>query len=64
MNNRERTYAVMNYQACDRLQIIHFGYWRGLLHRWMLEGHINRAEERGWEDRQCRRHSCFQAVGI
>jgi hypothetical protein len=50
MNNRTRAMAVLNYEPYDRLPIVHFGYWRELLARWALEGHISNDESEGWED--------------
>jgi uroporphyrinogen decarboxylase len=41
MNHRQRTSAVLNYQAYDRLPIVHFGFLRDTLRRWADEGHIS-----------------------
>ena len=50
MNHRERALAVLNYQPCDRLPIVHFGYWDETLEKWAREGHISlRAADR-WRD--------------
>jgi len=27
MNNRTRTLAILNYESCDRIPLVHFGYW-------------------------------------
>lgn len=43
MTNRERALAVLRYQPYDRLPIIHFGYWRETLQKWVEEGHISEA---------------------
>ena len=40
MNHRERTLAVLNYEPYDRLPVVHFGFWRETLNRWVEEGHI------------------------
>lgn len=50
MNNRERALAVLNYQAYDRLPIVHFGYWTETLVKWAEEGHIAMQEARAWGD--------------
>lgn len=43
MTNRERALAVLRYQDYDRLPVVHFGYWRETLHKWVEEGHISEA---------------------
>ena len=43
MTNRERALSVLRYQSCDRLPIVHFGYWRETLQKWAAEGHISPA---------------------
>ncbi len=43
MNNRERALAVLRYEDYDRLPIVHFGYWRETLQKWVAEGHISEA---------------------
>ncbi len=50
MNNRERALALLNYLPCDRLPIVHFGYWTGTLEKWAAEGHITAAQAAGWRD--------------
>ncbi len=44
MNNRQRILAVLNYEAYDRLPVVHFGFLDETLERWEAEGHINRAD--------------------
>ena len=41
MTNREMALAVLRYQEYDRLPIVHFGYWRETLQKWVAEGHIS-----------------------
>lgn len=41
MTNRERALAVLRYESYDRLPIVHFGYWRETLQKWVKEGHIS-----------------------
>ena len=43
MTNRERALAVLRYENYDRLPIVHFGYWRELLQKWVDQGHIIQA---------------------
>ncbi|MCL1857183.1 MAG: hypothetical protein FWF84_06060, partial [Kiritimatiellaeota bacterium] len=49
MTNKERIFAVLNYEAVDRLPVIQFSYWRALLREWAEQGHISKeaAEEYG-----------------
>lgn len=44
MNNRERALAILNYQSCDRTPVVHFGFWRETLEKWLQEGHISEEE--------------------
>lgn len=46
MDNRTRTLAVLNYEAYDRLPLIHFGYWTDTLEEWAAQGHITPQEAR------------------
>ena len=50
MNNRERTLAILNYRACDRLPLVHFGFWEETLHKWAAKGHISTEQAQGWSD--------------
>ena len=50
MNHRERFKAIMNYQAYDRLPVVHFGYWGETLQKWCDEGHIKPEELERIED--------------
>jgi len=50
MNNRERMLAVLNYQAYDRLPLVHFGYWNELLDKWAVEGHLTTEEAKAYRD--------------
>ncbi|MEN8254307.1 MAG: uroporphyrinogen decarboxylase family protein [Verrucomicrobiota bacterium] len=50
MTNRERVKAILHYEDCDRLPIVHFGYWRETLRKWADEGHIAREQAEGWAD--------------
>jgi hypothetical protein len=50
LNNRERALALLNYQPCDRLPIVHFGYWTETLEKWAAEGHMTVAQAAGWRD--------------
>jgi hypothetical protein len=40
MNNRSRTLALLHYENCDRMPLVHFGYWTETLVKWAAEGHI------------------------
>ncbi len=50
MTNRQRTLAVLNYQAYDRLPVVHFGFWNETLDKWAAEGHLTEPEAKGWGD--------------
>ena len=50
MNNRERALAILNYQAYDRMPLVHFGFWRETLQKWVSEGHLTEDEIRRWGD--------------
>ena len=50
MNNRERAMAVLHYQDCDRMPLVHFGWWEETLEKWAAEGHVTTDEARGWAD--------------
>jgi uroporphyrinogen decarboxylase len=50
MNTRERLLAVLNYDSYDRMPVLHFGYWRELLQKWAIEGHISQSMADGWSD--------------
>ncbi|MCL5102509.1 MAG: hypothetical protein M1133_00145 [Armatimonadetes bacterium] len=40
MTNRERILAILNYEAYDRLPVVHFGFLRETLGKWLAEGHL------------------------
>ncbi len=50
MNNRQRVLAVLNYESCDRLPIVHFGFWKDTLDKWAEEGHLTKEEAEEWGD--------------
>jgi uroporphyrinogen decarboxylase len=50
MNHRERTLAVLRYQPYDRLPIVHFGFLRETLQKWVEEGYLTAADVQGQED--------------
>lgn len=45
MNHRERTDAILHYRDYDALPVVHFGYWRETVEKWVAEGHISLAPE-------------------
>ena len=47
MNNRERLKAIMNYENCDRVPVVHFGLWNETLDKWVNEGLISKEEAEG-----------------
>jgi len=50
VTDRERILAVLNYQPCDRLPVVHFGFWTETLQKWAAEGHLTADEARMWGD--------------
>ena len=50
MNNRERTFAILNYEKYDRMPVVHFGHWDETLEKWYKEGHITEEEAKGCRD--------------
>jgi uroporphyrinogen decarboxylase len=38
---RERALAVLRYQPCRSLPLVHFGWWHETLQKWAAEGHIS-----------------------
>jgi uroporphyrinogen decarboxylase len=73
MNNRERAMAILHYEPYDRLPLVHFGFWRETLAKWVAEGHVSPAEADGWSDGNeydviiagrlgfdCNWYTCFQ----
>jgi hypothetical protein len=50
MTTRERVNAILHYEPCDRLPLVHFGYWRDTLEKWAAEGHISEEQARGQAD--------------
>ena len=53
MTLRERVLAVLSYENCDRLPLVHFGFWstwNSVLYRWSDEGHIDLESAQNWAD--------------
>ncbi|MFZ4694427.1 MAG: hypothetical protein ACOYMV_04795 [Verrucomicrobiia bacterium] len=50
MTHRERSLAVLRYHPYDRLPLVHFGFWRETLEKWVTEGHLTVEEARDWRD--------------
>jgi hypothetical protein len=50
VNNRERTFAILNYRDYDRIPLVHFGFWNETLYKWAVEGHITEDEAWSWRD--------------
>ena len=51
MTHRQRALAVLRYQSCDRLPIVHFGFWGGHTpQKWAAEGHIEPSLADAWAD--------------
>lgn len=50
MTNAQRVMAILNYQKCDKMPIVHFGYWHETLEKWTNEGHISKEISQNWAD--------------
>jgi len=64
MTSRERTMAILNYEHCDRLPAVHFGYWDTLLTKWCREGHITEEEANGYVDGNAADRSIGKKLGF
>ena len=42
--NRERLNAILHYKPCDRLPIMHFGFWPETLEKWASQGYLSNEE--------------------
>ncbi|MBP5274787.1 MAG: hypothetical protein ILO36_07615 [Abditibacteriota bacterium] len=42
MDTRQRIKAVLHYEKCDKLPVVHFSYWTQTVEKWAREGHIPR----------------------
>jgi uroporphyrinogen decarboxylase len=42
--NRERISALLHYEDCDRVPVMHFGFWNETLAKWEQEGHLTEDE--------------------
>ncbi len=45
MNHRQRVNAIMHYGNYDAMPIVHFGYWKETLEKWVGEGYISLSAE-------------------
>ncbi len=50
MTDRECALAVLRYQPCDRLPVVHFGFWTETLEKWRREGHLAVDDLRNYAD--------------
>lgn len=50
MNDRQRFLSVLHYQSYDRLPLVHFGFWRETLEKWVEEGHLAPRLAKKWGD--------------
>jgi hypothetical protein len=41
MTNRELVRAIMHYEPAERMPIVHFGFWRDTLVKWLRQGMIS-----------------------
>jgi len=64
MNNRERAFAILNYQPYDQMPVVHFGFWNETLDKWAQEGHITPEEAAHWGDGNQADRSVTQKLGF
>ncbi len=50
MKHRERVKAILHYETCDRMPVVHFGYWTDTLQKWVREGHLRPEDIAGHSD--------------
>ena len=50
MTHRENALAVLRYESCERLPIVHFGFWNETLAHWAAEGHLTAEQAASWSD--------------
>lgn len=50
MNVKERVHAILNYKSCDKMPVVHFGFWLQTLEKWAQQGHIAADQAHGWND--------------
>lgn len=48
MTNREIIHAILHYESCNQLPIVHFGFLIETLENWHKEGHITKEEINNW----------------
>jgi hypothetical protein len=49
MTNRENALAVLRYQSCERVPLVHFGFWPETVAKWHAQGHLSDEEIAGWD---------------
>ena len=61
MNIRENVMAILRYQPYDSLPVLHFGYWKETLDKWVAEGHLTKEQADGncWYNRYDREISAL-----
>jgi hypothetical protein len=64
MNNRERAKAILNYEAYDRMPIVHFGFWKETLEKWSQEGHLAADEITGVDDGNAKERAIAARLGF
>jgi len=50
MTSRERVKHILHYEPYDRMPVVHFGFWKETLDKWVKEGHISREVAESWSD--------------
>lgn len=44
MTNKERLLAALNCQPYDRMPVVHFGFWKETVQKWLAEGRIEKTD--------------------
>jgi hypothetical protein len=64
MTDRECALAVLRYQRCDRLPVVHFGFWNETLEKWRREGHLGDGDLQGYGDGSPSERSIERKLGF
>jgi uroporphyrinogen decarboxylase len=49
MTNRENALAVLGYGRCERVPVVHFGFWLKTVEKWRREGHLSDSDVEGMD---------------
>ncbi len=64
MNNQQRVLSILHNQPCDRIPVVHFGYWRETLAKWAAQGHIAQIDAENWRDSNAADYRISTSLGF